>query len=241
MPCTSTEGGGPPVTGPTDDQATKVVCSLSMTPTLSMVHICTCNQEPSTALHLLHLKRRIAQAQHSQLTSLRRSQRKRSSGCTPDPSARTSPLAILADRIIHSGWGGGRRGRRPTDSVQPELAEVAQICRFQSHAHTYAHDYPQKLPSHSYMSGRGRQGGRGAEGVKYTLSSLDSAPQAQEGRTPRPRCSHAIADRAASSPAARPANELVCCIPSSRWLRRISKLPAAREQRTKMVSSCKLV
>eukprot|EP00966_Prymnesium_polylepis_P217922 5043100-Prymnesium_polylepis.1 len=33
---------------------------------------------------------------------------------------------------------------------------------------------------------------RGAEGrmlrSKYTLSSLDSAPQAQEGPTPRPRC-----------------------------------------------------
>jgi len=27
-----------------------------------------------------------------------------------------------------------------------------------SHAHPYAHDYPKKLPSHSYMSGRGRQG-----------------------------------------------------------------------------------
>eukprot|EP00966_Prymnesium_polylepis_P031863 741309-Prymnesium_polylepis.1 len=42
------------------------------------------------------------------------------------------------------------------------------------------------------------------------MRQIGSGPQAQEGPMPRPRCSHAIADRhrAASSPAARPANAL---------------------------------
>eukprot|EP00966_Prymnesium_polylepis_P039949 927249-Prymnesium_polylepis.1 len=62
----------------------------------------------------------------------------------------------------------------------------------------------------------------GAEGVNYTLSSLDSAPQAQEDPTPRPRCRRSEADWTACSQAARPAVAFAC---SSRWLRCFSQSP----------------
>ena len=78
---------------------------------------------------------------------------------------------------------------------------------------------------------------RGAEGVKHTLSSLGSAPQAQEGPTPRPRmrprCSHSEADRTACSQAVRPAVAFACGIRSSRWLRCFSQSPVARGRRAR--------
>ena len=78
---------------------------------------------------------------------------------------------------------------------------------------------------------------RGAEVVKHTLSSLDSAPQAQEGPTPRPRCSQMRAHRAASLPQVQPPSVLNCTTHTSRGLRCISESPTARVRRTRQVSS----
>ena len=78
---------------------------------------------------------------------------------------------------------------------------------------------------------------RGAEVVKHTLSSLDSAPQAQEGPTPRPRCSQMRAHRAASLPQVQPPSVLDCTTHTSRGLRCISESPTARVRRTRQVSS----
>eukprot|EP00966_Prymnesium_polylepis_P302405 6986631-Prymnesium_polylepis.1 len=60
------------------------------------------------------------------------------------------------------------------------------------------------------MSGRGRQRALRVLSTPSAACCLDSAPyRPRKGQnTARPRCSHAIADRAASSPAARPANVL---------------------------------
>eukprot|EP00966_Prymnesium_polylepis_P208117 4820698-Prymnesium_polylepis.1 len=51
---------------------------------------------------------------------------------------------------------------------------------------------------------------RGAEAVKDTLSSLDSEPEAQEGPTPRPRCSQSEEDREASLVASCEARDWDC-------------------------------
>eukprot|EP00966_Prymnesium_polylepis_P237689 5497432-Prymnesium_polylepis.1 len=59
----------------------------------------------------------------------------------------------------------------------------------------------------------------------YPVALTVSAPQAQEGPTPRPRCRQSEADLAVCSQAARPAVAFSCGARSSRWLRCFTQSP----------------